>query len=93
MSNRRRWTRQERIFLHTIVKGYSQETVEKKAPPFEEDICRWFCSAGDTPVVESVDELLPDLPHPLFSKSGNGLATGGVGDSGCRESILSDVIR
>ena len=90
MSNRRRWTRQERIFLHIIVKGYSRETAEKKIPPFEEGICRWL---GDAPVVESVDELLPDLPYPLLAKSGDGLAAGGVGDSGCRKSILPDVIR
>ncbi len=90
MSNRRRWTRQERIFLHIIVKGYSRETDEKKVPIFEEGTCRWL---GDEPIVESVDELLPDLPHPFLSKSGNGLATGGVGDSGCRKPILSDIIR
>lgn len=82
-----------RTFLHIIVKGYSRETVEKKTPPFEESTCRWFCAAGDAPVMESVDELLSDLPHPLFTKSGNGLTAGGVGDSGCRKSILSDVIR
>ena len=90
MSNRRRWTRQERIFLHIIVKGYSRETAEKKVPIFEEGTCRWL---GDAPVCGSVDELLPDFPHPLLAKSGNGLTTSGVGDSGCRESILPDVIR
>lgn len=90
MSNRRIWTRQEKIFLHIIVKGYSRETAEKKTPSFEEGTCRWL---GDASVVESVDELLPNLPHPFLSKSGNSLATSGVGDSGRRKPILPDVIR
>ncbi len=33
-------------------------------------------------VVGSVDEFLADFPYPLLSKSGYGLAAGGVGDSG-----------
>ena len=28
-----------RTFLHIIVKGYSRETAEKKAPIFEEGTC------------------------------------------------------
>lgn len=79
--------------MHITVKIYSWENTEKKAPPFKEGTCRWFFAAGDAPIVESVDEFLADLPHPFLAKSGYGLAAGGVGDSGCRKPILSDVIR
>ena len=47
----------------------------------------------DASVVGSVDEFLADFPYPLLAKSGNGLAAGGVGDGGCRKSILPDIIR